>query len=128
GFINRARPFEHHTIDRNLFARADAQPVAGLDLLERNVLFPAVIPQQPRRLRTEIKQSANGAAGAAASAQFQYLAQEDKSCDSRSSFEINAGYASFAAKRGRKNIRYKGRNHAVYVSDPGAQRDQGEHI
>ena len=42
-FVDRAASFENDSIDRNFFSGTDAQAVAGLHLLERNVFFGAII-------------------------------------------------------------------------------------
>ena len=41
-FVDGTQAFEDHAVDGNLFAGSDAQLVADLDLIERDVVFAAV--------------------------------------------------------------------------------------
>ena len=65
-FVDRGAAFEHDAVDRNAVARADAQPVAGLHLVERHVGLGAVGGDAPRGLRREVEQRADRRAGALA--------------------------------------------------------------
>ena len=75
GFIDRATPFQHHTIHRDLLTRADAERIANLHLLKRYIFFSALLPHDPRRTGCEPKQGADGATRLAPSAQFEHLPQ-----------------------------------------------------
>ena len=80
--------FQDHAINRHLVARHHTQTVSDIYLLERNLMI-TVRCHQPRGGRRELKQGFDGAAGAAARAQFQHLAQQHQHDDDRGGFEIN---------------------------------------
>ena len=127
GFIDRAATLEHHAIDRHAVARAHAQAVADLHCFKRHVFIAAVGSDTARRLRCEIKKSANGAAGLLACTQLQNLAQQHKHGDDGSGFVINRNDAVLPQVL-REQGGCEGRGEAVQVSGADAERDQAEHV
>ena len=73
-FINRAIPFDHDTIHRNLLAGTNAEVIAFVYLVKRNVLFTAIRCNPPRSLRRQTKQRPDRGARRAAGLKFQHLA------------------------------------------------------
>ena len=57
GLVHRAEAVEHHAVHRNLLAGTHAQLVADLHLLERDVVFAAVVAHDARQLRRQIEQA-----------------------------------------------------------------------
>ena len=132
GLVDCGAAFDQNTVDGNFFARAHAQTVAKLDLLERNIFLTSVGVEQACSSGTEIEQRPNGSAGAAAGAQFHDLAEQDQCCDGSCCFEVNVGIACHiarpSAQRLRKNLRRKRGDNAKSVGDAGAHADQSEHV
>ena len=87
---------------RDLFAGPNPQVVAGIYLIEGNVLFIAVA-QNARGLGAEVEQGANGGAGVAAGSQFEHLSQKHESNDGGSGFEVDRRVAADIADRSGKN-------------------------
>src|SRR5579862_1268191 len=87
-FVDRAVAFENHPINRDLFAGADAQAISRLHLLQSDVLFTAVAPEEPRGFRAQVKQRPDGGAGSAAGAQFHDLPKQYQRSDRRGGFEV----------------------------------------
>ena len=92
-FIHRTRAVDNAPIHRNLLAGAHAQAVAAHDLVQGNVLFPALGAQPAGRLRRQSQQSLQGAARAAAGLQFQHLPQKDQGDDRGSGFKVHRNFA-----------------------------------
>ena len=97
-FIHRARAFANHAVHGNAFARADAQPVAAIHLIERHVFFSAICRDEMRLLRREIQQRADRSASSLPRAQFQYLTKQHECRDHCGGFEINRHGAIHAVK------------------------------
>ena len=89
-FIDEARPFHDHAVHGNAFARPDAQQVAWMHVVERHVLFRSVGLDAPRSLRRQLEQSLDRAAGLAARAQLQHLAQQHQADDHGRGLKVHA--------------------------------------
>ena len=76
-------------VDRHAVPGTDAQAVAGLDLVERDLLVRAVGGDAPGRLRCEVEQRADRAAGLLAGAQFQHLAEQHQHRDDGGGLEVH---------------------------------------
>ena len=61
GFVEARAALEDASVDRHLFARADAHAIADHQRLERHVLFRAIGAHAPRGLRRETQQLPDGA-------------------------------------------------------------------
>ena len=66
-----------------LFAWTNSQPIAGNDLLDRNLFVVTIVAYAPGGLGSEAEQGADRAAGLAPCPQFENLAQEHKGHDHR---------------------------------------------
>jgi hypothetical protein len=115
--VDRAISLEHHAIDRHFLAGAQAQPVADLDAVERNVLLAPVGANDARLFGREFQQRADRAIGLRPRAQFQHLAEQHQRDDDGARLEIDGG-----------EMAENGDDHAVAIGDAGAERDQGEHV
>ena len=91
-------------------------------------MFAAVVLQHTGGLWTQVEQSANGAAGAAAGAQLQNLSQQHESSNCRRGLEVNIRTVPHGAEGCGKNLREQDRDQAVPVGHASAHGDQGEHI
>ena len=94
---------EHHTIDRNFLAGPHAKLVAQLHLDSRGTSF---VPR-PRKTRWAVggarsSKRAEGAAGSAARAQFEHLAEQDEHDDHGRRLEVDAELAVRRVKEGGK--------------------------
>jgi hypothetical protein len=89
-------PSTTFAIHRHLVAGNHAQPVADPHLVERDFVV-ALVGDLPRRRRREIQQRFDGAAGAAAGAQFQHLTKQHQHDDHRSRLEVDGDLALHAA-------------------------------
>jgi len=105
-FIDRAFAFVNGTIDGHLFARTNAQPVARMDVGQRDILFGAIRANAPRGLGREAEQRLDRGAGLRARLQLQHLAEQRQRDDHRCCLEIHR-HVFAHAERGRKHF---GRN------------------
>ena len=126
--VDRGMPFFDDTVDRDFLARANPQPVSGLDVLERNFLLIAVLPHDTGRLGGKIEQGADGRAGPFARAQLHELAEQNEDGDHRPSFEIHADMTVGIAEAFRKNTRDDHGDHTEQIGRAHADRDEGEHV
>ena len=126
--VNRARTLDDGPVNRDFLARPDPQPVARLDLVERNFFVRTVRVDSRRNRWSQFEQRAQGAGGLAARLEFQHLSEQYQGRDHGSGFIIDGDIAVMAAKRRRKGTGEEGRHHAEPVSDGDAQPDQGEHV
>ncbi len=55
GFINARRTFQHLTVNWHLFARAHAQPIADLHLLQWYVVFVILVAELTRGRWREVE-------------------------------------------------------------------------
>ena len=78
GFVDGTGALDHLAVDGHPVAWADAQEVAGMDGIERDLLVAAVGAHPARGLGGEAQQRLDGAAGALAGAQLQDLAEQDQ--------------------------------------------------
>ena len=109
----RARALEHDAVDRHLLARAHAQPVADVHVLERHVLVGAVVADAPRGLRREAEERLDGGAGAAARAELEHLAEQDERHDHRRRLEVDARPRRACRGTSREDAGRERRDHAV---------------
>ena len=126
--VKRGAALDEHAIDRHLLARSHPQPVAGNDMLERNLLVRAILPNPPRRFRREVEERADRTRGLLARAQFEHLAEQHQHGDDGGSFEIDGDRTIMATERRGKQRGRQRRNHAVEERDAGPHGDQREHV
>ena len=107
-FVDGRFAFLDDAVDRNAVARTDAQAIAGMNVVERDVLVAAVGAHAPRALGRQLQQRADRGAGAAAGAQLQHLPEQHQRHDRRGGLEVEGDAAVVAAKRGRED---PGREH-----------------
>ncbi len=123
--VDAAAALEHDSVDGNLLARSHAQPIVHLDILDPDVALATVVTQPSRRLRRQPEERAQRAAGPAARAQLEHLADQDQRGDDRGGLEVERDAVRTG---GRDDPRSQRRDDAVCVRDPGADGDQGEHV
>ena len=107
--VHRAATIDHHTVDRDLLTRADAQAVVGLHAVEGDVRLAPVGGDEPRGLGRHTQQGPQGAARPAARAQLEDLTQQDERRDHGRGFEVAADLAVVAAERRRERAGARGR-------------------
>ena len=88
-FIDAARAFEHHAVDRNFFARPHPQLVARLHVFQRHIVFAAVGFNSPGRFRRESQQARMALDVCPRARSSKHLAQQHQRDDHRGRFEIN---------------------------------------
>ena len=81
------RPSMHHAVDRHFLAGTHAADIADAKIGDRHVQLDPV-PHHPRRSWRQAEQLLDGAARAAARAQFQHLAEEHQRRDHRRGIEV----------------------------------------
>ena len=127
-FVDRGAALDDDAVDRNAVARADAQPIADLHRVERDVGLGAVGGDPPRRLRREVEQGADRRAGALARPELEHLPEEHQRDDDARRLEIDRHRAAMAAELMRKEAGKQRRDDAVDIGDADADRDQRPHI
>ncbi len=127
-FVNRARSVYDLAVHRDLLARANPQPVADMDVLQRHLLVVAVVADEPRRLRRQVEQGADGAAGLLARPDLQHLAEEDEDDDDACGLVVDADLALGPAERVGEDAGCDGRDDAEGVSRADAEPDQRPHV
>ena len=93
GLIDGAAAFDHDSVRRNLFAGADAKPVAYLNRAQVDIALGSVCGDTSRGLRSQSEQRSDRAAGLAAGPQFQHLTEEDEHGDDRRRLKVEAEVA-----------------------------------
>jgi hypothetical protein len=126
--VHRARAVDHDAIDRHLLARAHAQTIAGVHVLERHVLVRSVVAHAARRLRRQPEQGANRGARLAARAQLQHLAELHQHDDHGRSLEVHVDAAVGHPERRREDAGRDRRHDAVGPRHAHAERDEREHV
>ena len=102
--------------------------MAYLDVIERNLLFPARADDAVRHLGREIEQGSQRARSLGAGSQFQHLAKQHQYGDGGRHFEIELRFIFRAAEAWRKNSRSHRSQQAVSISSRNPNRDQAEHV
>ncbi len=123
-----ADAINHTAIHWHLLARTDAQLIAGLHLLQRNILFMTIVPHDACCFGCKPQQQLDCRIGLAAGAQLQHLPQQYQRCNTSGGFEIDRHHTHRIKYRARKNIRHKRRYHAVTPRHPHTQSDEREHV
>src|SRR6202035_4791469 len=108
--------------------RPDAQPLAGLDLVERRVFLRSVVAKPARGLRGEAEERLDRRSRSAARPEFQDLPEQNEGDDDRRRLEVDPDLATLAAERDREDPRRDPRDDTVDVGRPSAEGDQGEHV
>ena len=91
--VDARAAFEHHAVDRHLFARAHAQPIADVHVRQRHILLGAVVADAPRGLRREAEQRLDGGRSLRARPQLEHLPQQRERNDHDRRLEIHADAA-----------------------------------
>ena len=118
-----------YAINRHFVAGTNAQTVAGMDFVKRDVFVAAVVLDAARGLGRKIEQRADRAGRCLARAQFKDLAHQHQDRDDAGGLEIRCGRAAVSAtKRWWKESRRKRGDEAVGIGDARAHRDQCEHV
>ena len=92
GLFHAGVTFDHRAIHGHLVTWNHAQPVADFHLVERDFMI-APRCDLSRRGRCEIQQRFDGAARAAAGAEFEHLAEEHQHNDHRCGFKVDGNLA-----------------------------------
>ena len=88
-FIYAAAAFQHQSVDRNFLAGPDAEAVSHRYVFERYIFLAPVRANFAGGFRGQPQQRLESAAGLAAGAQLQDLAQQDQSHDHRGGLEVD---------------------------------------
>ncbi len=120
-------PSSTQAIDRNFFTGADAETVADVDALERNVALDAVF-YETSRFGSEVEERSKGAAGSGAGAKLENLAEQNERGDDGGGLEVERESSHTGSEGCRDGVRKKCGDEAEQVGCAGAERDQGEHI
>ena len=128
GLVHRAVAVQDHAVHGNLLARANPEAVAGLDVLQRNVDFGAVVANYAGGLGRQAQESFDGATGLAAGAEFEHLSQKHQGDDDGGGFKVHRHFAAFSAEGIREEARSESGHYAVEISRAGAESDEGEHV
>ena len=113
---------------RHAFAGPNAQLVASLDAVKRDVFLATVCGEQVSLLRREIQQCANGAGGLLTGSQLQHLAEQNECGDHGRGLKINWRAAVHRTEGDWKNLREDRGHDAVEIRGAGAEADQREHV
>src|SRR5262249_49747509 len=105
GFVHGTAPFEDNPIHRNFFAGPHTQAITWLYLIQRDILFGALVPETPCRLRRQAEKRANRSAGLTAGTQFKDLAKEYEGCDDGRRLEVDGYLTRMGAQGSREGIR-----------------------
>lgn len=105
GLIDREPAVEHLTVDRDLLARAHAQPVAEANRLERDFLLAPIRPDDAGGLGGEIEPRPDRRAGALAGPQLKDLAEQHQNDDDRAGLEIDPDLAGMVLEAVREQTR-----------------------
>ena len=126
-FVDGAAAFEHDAVDRHLVAGRTRRtsPTATSASGTSSVVPSGGDPQ--RRLRREVEQGADGAAGPLAGAQLQDLAEEDQGRDHGRRLEVER-HEPVASRIAAGRRRARDGDDAVEERRAGAERDQREHV
>jgi len=126
GFIDAAFAFLDGTVHGNFFTGANAQGVAVLHLLHRDVLFHffliRAIADHAGGFGAQVQQPFYCGAGLAASANLQCLAEIDQADDHGAGFEIHMPGGFW------QGTRQQDHHHGVQPGGTSAQCNQGVHV
>jgi hypothetical protein len=114
---------QHHSVHRHLLPRPHQQHVAGLDLVERDLLHTAP-GHAPRGARPQIEQPAHGLRGAGAGARLEQAPQQDEGDDHGRGVKIDVRLLPRPAH----NRGHDRGNHRVQVGGECAHADQQVHV
>ena len=103
----------HFAVDRQLFARTDAQSIPDHDRFEADLLIRVIGADAASGFRREIEQSPDRAAGLLARAQSKNLAQQHEDGDHRRRLEIDRNRAVRSAESRREQAGRDGGDDAV---------------
>ena len=126
--VDVARALEHLAIDRDLFARTDAQLVTFLHLLKRHVFFAPVVTNQAGGFGGHSKELLDGGAGLAPRLELEHLTEQDERDDHSSRLEVHGHLTAVGAEGLGEDTRRHGRDGAVAVRHAHAEADQREHV
>ncbi|MNE00361.1 hypothetical protein D3C80_927690 [compost metagenome] len=121
GFVEIGRALGHHAVDGDALAGADDDDVAGLDGVDRHVLFDAVA-HDAGGLGLHRHQAADGLAGLTLGAGLDPAPDQDQGDDDGGGFEIDVGRAGGQQAGGEGGDRREGPGGAR------AQHHQGVHV
>ena len=127
GLIHRAVAFLYLAVHRNLLARSDAQAVAGLDLLQRQLFLAPAFPEAPGGLGGQTEQGPDRPSGGLSRAQLQHLTQQHQGDDHRRRFEVHR-HATVGVQRCRQELREQRRHQAIPEGRAGAHGNERKHI
>jgi hypothetical protein len=128
GFIERRSALKDDTVHWHLFSRPDAQLVADLEAIDRNLMVGAVLIDNTGGFRRQLEQRLDRSGRRLAGAELQNLAKQDEHGDNGGGLEVDRNRAVMPAKSRRENIGRDGADQAVGIGHAGAHRDQGEHV
>ena len=128
GLIESRSAFEDDPVHRYLFSRPDAQFVADLQAIDRNLMVGAILVDNTGGFRRQLEQRLDRSGRRLAGAEFEDLAKQDEDGDNSGGLEVDRNRAVIPAKSRRKNIGQEGTDQAVDIGHARAHRDQGEHI
>ena len=116
-FVDCAGARQNDAVRRHGIAGADAEAIAAVDVVDRDLLIGAVSANAERGLGRQVQQCADGAAGLLASTQFEDLAEQHQDDDDAGGLEIDRWVAGKECG-----------DHAVEECRARTERDQREHV
>ena len=102
--------------------------ITDLHILQSNLCFGSIGPDQARRFGGHIQQRTYGFTGALTGPQFHHLAQQDQRDDNGCRLKINADVSSRIPEAFREDPWHKDRYDAEDIGRPNSHADQAEHI
>ena len=128
GLVHGAAALQHLAIDGHAIAGPHPQAVAGVDGFKRHLLVLAVGPEAARRLRRQIQQRPDRAAGLLARPKLQHLPQQHQHGDHGRRLVVDGNQPLGIPEARREDSRQERRDEAEQVGHADAERYQAEHV
>ena len=116
GLIESRSAFEDDPVHRYLFSRPDAQFVADLQAIDRNLMVGAILVDNTGGFRRQLEQRLDRSGRRLPGAEVENLAKQDENRDDRSRFEIHRDRPAMTAEGCRKTLRHPSPN--SYTTGP----------
>ena len=121
--------FDEYAINRHFISGTNAQTIAGMDFVKRDVLVAVVILDAARGLGRKPEERTDRTGRRLARPQLKDLAHQYQNRDDARGLKIRCRRAAVpATKCLREKSRRERGDEAVGISDAGAHRDQREHV
>ena len=128
GLIDRGAAFEDDAVDRDLFAGAYAEAVAGVDLGEVDVRVGVISGNATGSAGGEAEQGPDSRAGLGAGFELEHLAEQDEDDDDGGGLKVEAEVAGHIAEGGGKQAGRDDGGEAIDVGGAGAKGNKGKHV